>query len=981
MSHHFPHGLKRLPIAAAVLGALLLTPALALAQDAQTDDAQQQASQQSNQQNETADKAEQSAQARAKELSTVTVTGSLIQQPRNESVAPVQTVVIEQEVKTGAFDTASIITGTAAASGSTVINGQFGGYVVEGGTGVQTIDLRGLGANRTLVLLDGQRPGPAGTRGQVGAFDLNVIPVSIISRVDIVKDGSSSIYGSDAIAGVVNLITKKEVDGPTVTLRASSPQHGGGEQYMLSFADGWSIDNGNFVLAAQVDKQQAMTRGDRDYLSCTRDRFWGADGNRADVPDHSINAGTPYAGCNYMLMNRYMHNATGNMFVPSADGSTGPLSIIPGYVLHQPAGYDPGEVPYTDAVTDAAFLRDAYVIQKRKRASLYLASNLYFGNVGWNTEVLYNYRKTQEHGYRQFFPWTYYPFNQQPQGIYRLIMPFPSDSDVKVSYFYGATKLTGIMPWTESWSWETNVTYSRSSGIYSTLGIDGRISGDLSKPGQNQVTFPPIDLYKPGFLNGDNMQQLVDTFGLRSTGHTIYKQATANVLFTGDLFDGWAGTARAAFGAEFRHMSLNDTPSEASQNGWLWGSSSAGITNGTDNVKEAFAQIGIPLLEGVPGAEKLSLDLSGRAFRYQSVDSSGDVWRLGMNWQITPTVRVRGTLGTSYKAPTLFQLYLADQTGFVGQLSIDPCIQWGQSNNQTLRANCAALGIPDTYTANGYASATSHSGGGDGFLDPEKSRAKTLGVVWTPSFANMSLSINYFDYQINGEIAKLGVGTITSACYGSTAFPNRFCDQIERNPSTAANQPNMITDVYATYININRQRQRGYDLFGQWAGDFSFGRLDASLDVVYTLSDITQYFSTAAESGFTSGPDRIGYIGNPRTTAVANLAWSKGDWSANWQGRYVSSTYNRDVDPQFNLYGNGPLVTLDRKAGWQIRHDVSVSFDQPTWGITAGIRNVFDKAPDLISPSAGTTIGNAPLYASQYDWFGRTFFANFNIKL
>jgi iron complex outermembrane receptor protein len=179
--------------------------------------------------------AQQQQKEEPKTLETVTVSGSLLKRPEYQTTVPVQVVNVQADVNAGQFTTADFLQTTAAAAGSTQVNNQFGGFVIEGGTGVQTISLRGLGANRTLVLLDGQRPGPAGTRGQVGAFDLNVIPSVILQRVEIVKDGSSSIYGSDAVAGVVNLITKKRLDGTTMNFFVSAPEQGGGRTVLRIF--------------------------------------------------------------------------------------------------------------------------------------------------------------------------------------------------------------------------------------------------------------------------------------------------------------------------------------------------------------------------------------------------------------------------------------------------------------------------------------------------------------------------------------------------------------------------------------------------------------------------------------------------------------------------------------------------------------------------------------------------------------------------
>ncbi|WP_330970691.1 TonB-dependent receptor, partial [Lysobacter sp. A3-1-A15] len=127
------------------------------------------------------------------------------------------------------------------------------------------------------------------------------------------------------------------------------------------------------------------------------------------------------------------------------------------------------------------------------------------------------------------------------------------------------------------------------------------------------------------------------------------------------------------------------------------------------------------------------------------IEGSDSIWKFGMSWQMTPSLRVRGTRGTSFRAPGLYELYLGNQTGFVSQLAIDPCIDWGQRDNEFLRANCAAAGIPADF-AGGSSSATIVSGGGAGVLRPESSLAETVGVVFTPEFADFSVALDYWSY-------------------------------------------------------------------------------------------------------------------------------------------------------------------------------------------------------------------------------------------
>lgn len=974
MSKLVHKGIQRLPLAIAVIAALQVAPAFAQDQSSTATPASQAAS--------TTDAAKPADKNtdKAKQLEAVTVTGSLLKRPEYETTSPVQVIDIKTSVAAGLIDTASILQTTSAAAGSTQINGQFGGYVVEGGTGVQTVNLRGLGANRTLVLLDGQRPGPAGTRGQVGAFDLNVIPQVVLSRIEIVKDGSSSIYGSDALSGVVNLITKKSMDRPEINFATSQTQHGGGNQYSVSFGDGWNFSKGSAIVAAQVDKLDPLKVGDRSYLDCKRDRVWGKDGKFIDSEDRSVLQGTSLAGCNNLYANTIMSYANPNIrYVPSKDGSTigpfpgyhpQPYNPTPGRYSSSPNYHDDGEA-YYESVNNFPFYGSSYAINKRQRESLYAATDFSFGSVNWKTQFLYNRRETNVHGYRQFFP---YVFGDDGK-IYRPVMPYLSDSKQTVNYLYGTTKLEGLFTSTDSWAWEVNAGYSRSSGDYRSNVIVADKTGDLA-----YVDTPPpssVDYFDPGVLSGAKMSQLIDAVGAWTKGNTVYTQGTINAVLTGNLFTLPAGDVASAFGMEYRHYSINDQPDELSKSGGLWGQSSANTTKGTDNVKEIFGEIDIPLLKGIPVIESLSANVSGRMFKYGSVERRDSVWKAGLNWQITPTFRVRSTMGTSYRAPGLYELYLGDQTGFQDQASIDPCYQWGESTNDRIRANCAAAGIPQNYNAQGSASATIHSGGGKGYLKPETSRAKTLGFVWTPSFANINIAVDYFDYDVRGEITDLDASDILDGCYASAVYPNQFCSMFTRNPGNAPANAYNITNVYSVYTNINQERTRGYDLQVNYDQDTSFGKLSADAQVTYTIEDTYKLFDTSEASGF-SKSDQVGFIGRPKTVGIADLSLKRGDWIYSWQGEYVSSTQN-DYARVYTYAGYTGAVR-DIKAGWQLRHNVSVGWEHGNWSALFGIRNLFDKQPDLISPSAGTTVGNTPLYASQYDWYGRTFFARLNYK-
>lgn len=950
--------LKKLPLFLAVLGCLYSTTAIA--QDAPPAKGQEE------------EKQEEKANQETKTLEKVTVTGSLLKRLEYDTTSPVQVLTADVSADVGQVATSEFLQKSSVASGSTQISNQFAGFVVEGGTGVQTISLRGLGAQRTAVLLNGHRPGPAGTRGQVLAFDLNVIPQSILQRAEIVKDGASSIYGSDAVAGVVNLITRKNFDGPEFSITGRGTQHGGSETVSFSLANGWNFSNGTLVGAVDYYLQEPLRYSDRSYLRCSEDLVWGTDGQRIDREDRSVTAGTRLEGCNNLYANTVIDYFTPSYrLVPSVDGST--VGGLPGYHPRPrptPSYANGGTAYYEDQLNFNAW-DDVQLINRQERVSAFASADFSLGDINWTSEFVFNERNTRAHNLRQFFPVVEAPV---PSGYGQVVMPFASDQDVTVRYYYLNTGVDGMFKSTDSWSWQANVSYSRSEGSYSRLNIETAKTGDLTLDNSGTAA---IDYFQPCILNGDCMGDLVAALGKWDTGHTTYDQTVFNASATGELFDLPAGAVGAAFGIEYRDFGIDDQPGEMSRNGTAWGVTSAQVTKGRDKVKEVFTEIEVPLLKGLPGIEALTFNASARAFDYDSVKDRDSVWKVGMSWQVIPSVRLRASRGTSYRAPGLYELYLGNQSGFLSQRVIDPCIEWGQSNNDQLRANCAAAGIPDDYAAAGSSSATVFQGGGAGFLKPETSTAFTGGIVFTPTFAPISIALDYFNYEVRDQISELGAATILGGCYASVSYPNSYCSMFKRNPATGAN-PFMITDVFATYVNVNQQRVRGYDLLARFDKEFGFGKLEVEGQFTYTLEDVSLVFDDPESSGL-SRYNNVGYIGRPDLTGNLRAALKRGDWSYTWSMDYIAETSNLDLSPTFTYNGYQNAVR-DITAESRLYHTLSLRYEQPKWSILFGVNNVMDKDPPSVSTGVATRYGNTPAFATQYDLLGRTFFARYNVK-
>ncbi|MEN8876530.1 MAG: TonB-dependent receptor plug domain-containing protein, partial [Hyphomonas sp.] len=471
----------------------------------------------------------------------IVVTGSLLARDSFSSSSPIQVITAEVATLEGLVDTAALLQGSSLASGSTQLNNTFQNFVTNGGVGTQTLDLRGCGDTRTLVLVDGKRPGASGTRGAVSALDLNVVPQSIISRVEILKDGASTIYGSDAVCGVVNIITRDSVDDLELNFNVTQPFEEGGEQYSASAAWGFELgDNAAFTLSAEYRLSEELDASQRDYLSCPRDLVRDPQtGGLIDRLNYSATATDPRNTCSNLYHNTAIDLFSGERLVPSPDGVTGATAFggsIPGYRPRVGTGYLASGQPYYEDILDAAFLDNSDFIPRNENISLFGSADVTFAGVEWDTELLFSRRTTDIEGWRQFFPIvgsSQTPFGVLPQygyiadptysndmnSLVQIVAPFPTTDKVEVDYFYGSTSFSGgFAPGVlDAWSWKIDGTYSRGEGTYEGNEILISQSGDWNYDGVDYnddgvpdlVGPPTINLLDPDILSGAAVNDLV----------------------------------------------------------------------------------------------------------------------------------------------------------------------------------------------------------------------------------------------------------------------------------------------------------------------------------------------------------------------------------------------------------------------------------------------------------------------------------------
>ncbi|UDF05180.1 TonB-dependent receptor domain-containing protein [Asticcacaulis sp. AND118] len=941
----------------------------------------------------------------ADEPTEIVITGSRIRSKEYTSASPVTIITAEKSSAAGLMSASEILQSSTAAASSGQINNTFTGYVVGGGAGISTISLRGLGAQRSLVLLNGRRMPPAGVGGTVGPVDLNTIPNSFVARYEILKDGASSIYGSDAVAGVVNVITRSNFEGLQVDGSTNITEQGGGESYTLSGIWGKSFDQGHLSVALEGYEQKALVAGDRDAFACPTDNYY-INGQRADAID-------PTTG-KYKC---YTHGVEGYV------GTYGPIEAFGGLAFYGSRAITPGAT--TDGVPGWAFIpyerrsfsdprgMSATILSPVKRASLFVQGEYRpagLGGAELYTEIMATKRESEQVGWAQFFPYyheqsTANPFRVGTAPVRSFIPSWPNNATLAqlgypglianpiVLYRVAADQdvstyrvLGGVRGDWGNWSYDAYVSHSKSTGDYSTTAIikdrvdygTGTNQLDISlMPGGVCGTGAPagcvpLNLFtKETLEDGVFSQAILDYYFTTDRGSTEYTQTIVEGSITGDLFTLPAGPVGSAFGISLRKDEINDVPGPLSRTQNIWGRTTAGITAGEDTLKEVYAELEVPLIQNVtPFVKDLKLNVSARYSDYDSVGSD-TTYKVGLNWAVDDRFRIRATHGTSFRAPALYELYLKDQSGFLSQASVDPCINWGATGeggqpvkSQQVRENCAADGIDPDFSG-GSSSAEIFTGGGLD-LKPETSQATTFGFVLTPPETGFKLAVDFWKIKVEEQISASG-SAVVGACYSAFDFPtNRFCSLFERGPDGG------IATIDASYRNIPSQETKGIDFTANYEKEFNLGTLSMDFEATWIKEYLSQLFPGDVVY------DYQGLVGEPEWTGRLQTRFSRNDWRVTYTVNYTGPTNNVGRFGEDGVtdvfYALGASYKAWTEAWYS--HDLSFQYNGKNWGVITGISNLLDEEPPVVG--AGDTVsrlGNYPLSSQYYEgYLGRQFF-------
>ena len=913
------------------------------------------------------------------EVEAVVVTGSRIARQDFVANSPVSTVTAEQIETTGSLQVEQILNALPQ-----VVPG-FTAASNNPSDGTATVDLRGLGPQRTLVLVNGRRTTPA-TKG-FSSTDLNTIPTGLIDRVEVVTGGASAVYGSDALAGVVNFILKKNYEGLELGTQYGISGLGDGEQFNLSLLAGANTADGRGNVTTYISYY------DRDsVMPDTTDRLWsyysnagGSSTGRARFDNVPLNPFAPAAtsaGCNAAATSRnlaFNDNGSVRGFCNDADMTAAvtdrynfnPVNPLMSFSERWTATVL-GRYDITDSL-EATF--EANYADNRNGAQLAptpmtgvhiettnpflspTAQAALAGRADPAADAIFR-RRMIEIGARQ-----------QDHNNKTFCLKFGLNADFggwKVESYvsYGRTEFTDT----------TRNDVSRSRLYASQSGSTVACSAAALTIFPNCV---PVNLFGTGTITDAGAAFL----RLNFSDQTIFERSTASAVASGSLFKLPAGDLAVAVGVEYREDAFSYTPDAAHASGDIFGFNMERAVSGGYSVGEIYGEALVPLVADVPGVKYLGLELGARWSDYSSVGNVTS-YKAGGEWEVVDGLRFRAMYQRASRAPNVFELFQAGDQGFPA--ATDPCSTANVNNgaatpvtNPTLLAMCtASLGAnPNTI---GYVQPNSQLEAfffGNPNLAEEVSDTTTVGVVWQPAFApTLKITLDYYDIKVDGYIGSINGGTqgTINACYNSGSFASAACNDAAVGALTYRDVTGELK-IRVPLGNVSALRTKGVDLgvtyglgMDWWAGKpASFGdKLDVQLNVTYLKS----YELDGIEYKGTIGAYNISAT-LPEYKGVVRVGYDVGPVRLTYMGTYWDSMDNQGNIPAF---ADGGYSGVD--AYWY--HDVNAQWAvNDTVEIFGGVRNLGDEEPPVFdNANDGNTDPNS------YDVIGRYFYVGGKLK-
>lgn len=885
--------------------------------------------------------------AEEEEIEKIMVTGSRIARAEVSSTSPITVVTKAQLTKLGITDVSSALRRLPAITGNSTNNQSSSGT-----NNIQTATLRGIEATNTLVLLNGRRMVGSDENGLV---DLSSIPFEAISQIEVLKDGASAIYGSDAIAGVINIITRSNFEGFEVNARYGESSEGDAQERQLGLVMGFSTDKGSIMIAASTSNNEGWEEKDRNMTKATqRDYLGGTNISSGTTPfarlsGFGLGEGTwtvldannpsqvtafdyDSMGYNYRgAQSGANANKTTSVFV-SADYELSDdviffteLSFHNGFVQgnQAPPGTDTGW--YGDNIdTPNAFKR----YPDADGNNFGVGPNQKYNPFGEAGNVS---RRFSEYGSR----------------IYK------TDNNIQ-RYTLG---LQGTVyeefDWELSFSSQSAELISRGGPQPSIIQIERALSDECETAADPSCV--ALNVFGPEGSITPKMLDYINTTAPVVTNKNDLMFIQAHI--SGPVMSLPSGDLMFSTGVEYREDQLSMEVDQAQRTATFdvsWGGSSTPVISPVREITELYLELAIPVLDN------LDFEAAVRYSDYSDINESTTNPKFGVIYQPHEMVKLRASYSTGFRAPTMAEMYQG-ATSAISTSLYDPCNPSNEANFSSSDSRCIALGLDPQHSQNTIQS-FDVGGGGNIDLKPEEAENMTLGLVFEP-MDNLSFTLDYF------EIKQ------TNVVFASTNYV--IDENLNGNPSYAGdvlrtnNGTGYIQTVFAPANNIAARNLSGFDFNANYAFETSFGDWRINFDTTIMDTFEVQDTSDTAFRDIVSDYDTtFGSI--PEYKANIQIDWTMGNYRATWDANYNSSLAVRNSDGTIRTYEADDDIVREDEMGATMIHNMQVGYfiDAIGTDVHIGIQNVFDEEPPYLNQGVTSTDDNLYSYRGRFFYMG-----------
>jgi iron complex outermembrane receptor protein len=930
----------------------------------------------------------------------IVVTGSRIRRDTFNAPLPIATIDSEQIVSSGHVSVGDMLMELPMINAASNAQNTSSSLFL---AGQARADIRGLGPTRTLVLQDGRRI--VFSDASSPAVDLNLMPSMMIERVETMAGGASAVYGSEAIAGVVNLIMKKEFEGFQIETQAGISQEGDGETFRISGLYGTKLldDRLNVLVGAEVSREEPVMQRDRDWA---------------------------YPGI------RRNNQATPQTIVPATRSNVSPTATFQlGANRAVTLDYrDPSQVvrlsPSCATAVVSPFCQDEALFYSATLNALQAKSQRgtlrgYFDyRVTDNIKAFADITYSKVDGYGIFqpafsnaagggtMPVTLKGDNAFLNGNNPTALAlqaewldagksFTSDSTAQIGKFWREFGGRDVKTERETiravfgmegdfeavnrrFNWDWYAQYGETSGATTSYNIPNvsrvqQATDAILLNGQvvcrdeqaRAAGCVPWDL-----VNGADQMAVAWANGVSVTDQKVKQTVIAGNLST-TLFELPAGPVGIAVGGEYRKEESFFAQDELGASGALF-FNAIGTRQGEYDAKEAYAEVRVPLLRDLPFFKELTFEAAGRIADYSSIGET-DQYQVRLDWAPVEDIRFRASQGTAVRAPNIVELYSPQSVNFT-TTAADPCdaanFAGASPANQALRLqNCSAAIAgydPTTFESNFGPNRPSLQllQGGNPNLGPETAHTYNLGVVIQPRWVpNLQVSLDFFKYNLSDQVGTIPINTLLQdLCYQSTTdyASNDYCRLIVRDASgETAGVPGGVSEVILTNQNVAKVKVEGYDASIQYGlnldetfsrdwGNLVF-RLDGTWMYRWAMQGLPgQAYSQLANTITNSTPE---------WKARGTIQWQRNDINVAWTTNYIGSMISTTAftEGQLDPYYTGDYFSHDLRVSYKLNDQMDVR---------GGIINLTDENPPYLPETfTGTSTG-----ASNYDNRGRFFY-------